>query len=169
MSAFARVLCASAALTCIAAPSATPASSPATRQAVVDYHSTEQLAALVRSGARIVRKLPALNSAVVETSRQLAGPEPVLRRALTVDEPALAQTYQPGIAWEWQWDAARLQEVPDPVVNGVGISGFGGDAKLLVVQAIDADGSITDVDESAPRSLSSPCPRASTPSSSSRR
>jgi thermitase len=207
MSAFARVLCVAAALTCVAAPSATPASSPATRQVVVDYRSTEQLAVLERSGARIVRTLPALHSAVVETSRPLAGPEPVLRRALTVDEPALAQTFQPGIAWEWQWDAARMEEVPDwvlraasgvtvavidsgadlhapdladkspatwsvlsrshkvrdrlghgtfvaslatgSVVNGVGVSGFGGDAKLLVVQAIDADGYITDVDEAA--------------------
>jgi subtilisin family serine protease len=35
------------------------------------------------------------------------------------------------------------------VVNGVGISGFGGDAKLLVVQAIDSDGYVTDVDEAA--------------------
>ncbi len=207
MSAFARVLCAAAALTCVAAPSATPASSPATRQVVLQYRSSEQLAALKRSGARIVRTLPALRFAVVETSRPLAGPQPVLRRALTVDEPALAQTYLPGIAWEWQWDAARVGEVPDwvlraassvtvavidsgadlgapdladkspatwsvlgrshkvrdrlghgtfvsslatgSVANGVGISGFGGDAKLLAVQAIDADGYITDVDEAA--------------------
>src|SRR4029078_8361938 len=35
------------------------------------------------------------------------------------------------------------------VTNGTGISGFGGDAQLLVVQAIDADGDITDVDEAA--------------------
>ena len=132
---------------------------------------------------------------------------PVLRRTLTVDEPALAQTYQPGVAWEWQWDAARVNQVPDWVLhaaagvkigvidsgadlgapdvadkrpatwsvlshstgvrdtvghgtfvsslaagsveNGVGISGFGGDAQLLVVQAIDADGYVTDVDEAA--------------------
>jgi subtilisin family serine protease len=33
--------------------------------------------------------------------------------------------------------------------NGEGIAGFGGDAKLLVVQAANADGSITDVDEAA--------------------
>ncbi|MDQ2911610.1 MAG: S8 family serine peptidase [Actinomycetota bacterium] len=207
MSAFARVLCAAAALTCVAAPSATPASAPATRQVVVSYRSAEQLAALERSGARIVRTLSALRSAVVETSRPLAGPQPVLRRALIVDEPALAETYLPGIAWEWQWDAARVGEVPDWILraassvtvavidsgadlrapdladkspatwsvlgrsrrvrdrlghgtfvsslaagsvgNGVGISGFGGDAKLLVVQAIDADGYITDVDEAA--------------------
>ena len=132
---------------------------------------------------------------------------PVLRRELTVDEPALAQTYQPGVAWEWQWDAARVNQVPDWVLraaagvkiavidsgadlgapdvadkhpstwsvlsrsagvrdtlghgtfvsslaagsveNGVGISGFGGDAQLLVVQAIDSDGYVTDVDEAA--------------------
>jgi subtilisin family serine protease len=209
MSAFARVLCAAAALICVAAPSATatPSSSPATRQVVVQYRSTEQLAALERSGARIVRTLPALHSAVVETSRSLAGPRPVLRRVLTVDEPALAQTFLPGIAWEWQWDAARVGEVPDwalraassvtvavidsgadlaapdladksprtwsvlsrsprvrdklghgtfvaslatgSVANGVGISGFGGDAKLLAIQAIDAEGYVTDVDEAA--------------------
>jgi subtilisin family serine protease len=132
---------------------------------------------------------------------------PVLRRELTVDEPALADTYQPGVAWEWQWDAARVNQVPDWVLraaagvkiavidsgadlgapdvadkrpatwsvlshsarvrdtlghgtfvsslaagsveNGVGISGFGGDAQLLVVQAIDADGYVTDVNEAA--------------------
>ena len=33
--------------------------------------------------------------------------------------------------------------------NGEGIAGFGGDVKLLVVQAASADGSITDVDEAA--------------------
>jgi len=33
------------------------------------------------------------------------------------------------------------------VTNGEGIAGFGGDAKLLVVQTGDADGSFTDVDE----------------------
>jgi subtilisin family serine protease len=207
MSAFARVLCVAAALTCVAAPSATPASSLSTRQVVLQYRSTGQLAALERSGARVVRTVPALHSAVVETSRSLAGPQPVLRRALVVDEPALAQTYLPGIAWEWQWDAARVGEVPDwalraassvtvavidsgadlgapdladkspktwsvlsrshkvrdrlghgtfvaslatgSVANGVGISGFGGDAKLLAIQAIDADGYVTDVDEAA--------------------
>lgn len=207
MSAFARVLCAAAALTFVAAPSASPSSNPATRQVVLQYRSTGQLEALERSGARVVRTLPALRTAVIETNRRLAGPQPVLRRALVVDEPALADTYLPGVAWEWQWDAARLGDVPDSVLraasavtiavidsgadlrapdlsaksprtwsvlsrshrvrdvlghgtfvaslatgsveNGVGISGFGGDAKLLAVQAIDSDGYITDVDEAA--------------------
>jgi subtilisin family serine protease len=205
MSSVVRALCAAVAVALLVAPSASPASSPVTRQ-VVSYETQAELAALERSGARVVRTLPALRSAVVETSRAL-GQRPVLRRAQKVDEPALAQTYLPGVAWEWQWSAARMGEVPDWVLhaasgvkiavidsgadlgapdvrdktpetwsvlsrshrvrdrlghgtfvsslaagsvsNGVGISGFGGDAKLLVVQAIDADGYITDVDEAA--------------------
>ncbi len=131
----------------------------------------------------------------------------MLRRQLTVEEPALAQTYLPGVAWEWQWDAADMEAVPDSVLraasrvriavidsgadlgapdihdkdphtwsvlsrshrvrdvlghgtfvsslaagsvtNRVGVSGFGGDAKLLVVQAIGSDGYVTDVEEAA--------------------
>ncbi|HEY6150545.1 MAG TPA: S8 family serine peptidase [Gaiellaceae bacterium] len=131
----------------------------------------------------------------------------VLRRALTVDSPALAPTYQAGVAWEWQWDAANMSAVPDAVLraaagvkiavidsgadlsapdladkapstwsvisrtqrvrdtlghgtfvsslaagsttDGVGIAGFGGDAQLLVIQAIGRNGFITDVDEAA--------------------
>src|SRR4249920_2273531 len=205
MSALPRALCAAAAVALLAAPSATPASSPATRQ-VVSYGSHADLAAVERSGARVLRTLPALHSAVVEASRPL-GEHPVLRRSLTVEEPALAQTYLPGVAWEWQWDAADMEAVPDSVLraasrvriavidsgadlgapdirdkdprtwsvlsrsrrvrdvlghgtfvsslaagsvkNGVGVSGFGGDAKLLVVQAIEPDGYVTDVEEAA--------------------
>jgi subtilisin family serine protease len=205
VSAGVRALCAAAAVACVVAPSATPASSPVTRQ-VVAYRSAAQLTALERSGVRVVRRLPALRSVVVEAARPL-GRRPVLRRALAVDEPALSETYLPGVAWEWQWDAARVGEVPDwvlraasnvtvavidsgadlrapdladkvpatwsvlrqshnvrdrlghgtfvsslaagSVANGVGISGFGGDAKLLVVQALDDDGYITDVEEAA--------------------
>jgi subtilisin family serine protease len=181
MSVVARTLCAAAVVALLAVPSAF-ASPTASRPA--------SLAVLKRAG--------------------LAGPlvtRPVVRRALTVDEPALAETYLPGVAWEWQWDAARMSAVPDTVLraaagvkiavidsgadlrapdladkrpaswsvlsrsgrvrdvlghgtfvsslaagsvsNGVGISGFGGDAQLLAIQAIDRDGYITDVDEAA--------------------
>jgi len=205
MRGFVCALCAAVALSCVVAPSATSASTPTTRQ-VVAYRSAEQLAALERSGARVVRRLPALRSAVVESARPL-GRRPVLRRALAVQEPALAPTFLPGIAWEWQWEAARMSDVPDSVLraaagvtiavidsgadlgapdladkapaswsirsrsrrvrdrfghgtfvaslaagsvrNGVGISGFGGDARLLVIQALDQDGYISDVDEAA--------------------
>ena len=179
MSVVARTLCAVAAVALLAAPSATASS-----------HVVQQLALLQRAGVQVPRVV-----------------KPVERRALTVDEPALAETYQPGIAWEWQWADSRIGEVPDWVLraassvkiavidsgadvnapdladkaprtwsvlsrstrvrdrlghgtfvaslatgsvsNGTGVSGFGGDAQLLVVQAIDADGYITDVDEAA--------------------
>ena len=205
MSAVARALCAAAVLACIAAPSATPAQNAATRR-VVAYRSPAQLAELQRSGARIVRRLPALHSAVIETTRPL-GRKVVLRRELTVHEPALVKTYLPGFSWDLQFDAAHMDSVPDDalraaasvkiavidsgadlgapdvadkhpatwsvlshssnvndalghgtfvsslaagsVTNGVGMSGFGGDAQLLVVKAIDPDGYITDVDEAA--------------------
>ncbi len=179
------MLCAVAAFALLAAPSATASPSPP-RHAV----AAGSVAELREAGIAV--------PPVVRT---------VLRRTLTIDEPALADTYQPGIAWEWQWDAARLNAVPDWVLraaaavkiavidsgadlgapdvadkhpatwsvlsrstgvtdvlghgtfvsslaagsveNGVGISGFGGDAQLLVVQAIDKDGYVTDVDEAA--------------------
>ncbi|MGZ4256456.1 MAG: S8 family peptidase [Gaiellaceae bacterium] len=203
MSAIARALCAAAAVACLAAPSATStAQASAPRQVVVSYRSAAQLA-----GLRVVRRLPALHSAVVESTGVTGGQTPVLRRALSVDAPALAETFLPGVAWEWQWDAANMDAVPDSVLrdasrvkvavidsgadlgapnvgdkapatwsvlshshrvvdvlghgtfvssiaagsvrDGDGIAGFGGDAKLLVVQAIDRDGYVTDVDEAA--------------------
>jgi subtilisin family serine protease len=179
VSVIARTLCAVAAVALLAAPSATASS-----------HVVQQLALLQRAGVHVPQVV-----------------KPVERRALTVDEPALAETYQPGIAWEWQWADSRVGEVPDWVLraaasvklavidsgadvnapdladksprtwsvlsrssrvrdrlghgtfvaslatgsvrNGTGISGFGGDAQLLAIQAIDADGYITDVDEAA--------------------
>ena len=186
MSVVARTLCAAVAVALLAAPSAT-ASAAAPARHVATYSS---LAALQGAGLRVPLVV-----------------RPVLRRALAVDEPALAETYLPGVAWEWQWSAARMGEVPDRVLraaagvkiavvdsgadlqapdladkaphawsvvsrsnrvrdtlghgtfvaslaagsasNGVGISGFGGDARLLVVQALDSDGYLTDVDEAA--------------------
>ncbi|MGB2874982.1 MAG: S8 family serine peptidase [Gaiellaceae bacterium] len=204
MSAVARMLCAAAAFAFLAAPSATSVQAAAPREVVVGYRSAADLAAL---GARVVRLIPALHTAVVEARGQVSGQAPVLRRALTVDAPALAPTYLPGVAWEWQWQAAHMDQVPESVLraaasvkvavidsgadlsapnvgdkrpatwsvlsrsrrvrdnlghgtfvaslaagsidDGVGIAGFGGNAKLMVVQAIDADGYITDVDEAA--------------------
>ena len=202
MSAIARALCAAAALACLAAPSAiSTAQASAPRQVVVSYGSNAEL-----SGLRVLRRIPALHAAVVEAGG-IRGQAPVVRRALSVNAPALEQTFLPGVAWEWQWDAANMDAVPDSVLraashvtvavidsgadlaapnvgdkapatwsvlshshkvkdvlghgtfvasiaagsvrDGVGIAGFGGDAKLLVIQAIDRDGYVTDVDEAA--------------------
>ena len=179
MSAVARALVAAVAVALLAAPSAFGSS-----------NLTRRLVELQRAGVPV----PLVA-------------RPVARRALTVEDPALADTYQAGIAWEWQWDAVRMGEVPESVLraaagvkiavidsgadlgapdladkhprtwsvlsrssgvpdqlghgtfvsslaagsvdNGVGVSGFGGDAQLLVVKAIDNDGYVTDVDEAA--------------------
>src|SRR4029453_6032961 len=99
------MLCAAAAIVLLAAPSATASETANVRQ-VVTYRS---LAKLERSGARVVRTLPARLIARFKSPRRV-GAEPVLRRALTVDETALAETYQPGVAWEWQWKASRMDE-----------------------------------------------------------
>jgi subtilisin family serine protease len=202
---FARTLCSLAVIAALGVPGAVAsAKATAPRQLVVSYDSAAELA---RLDVRVVRRIPALHSAVVEARGTVEGQAPVLRRALTVDSPALAPTYQPGVAWEWQWDAANMNAVPDSaqraaagvkiavidsgadtsapdlarkapetwsvlsrshrvrdtlghgtfvsslaagsVDDGVGIAGFGGDAKLLVVQAISKDGYITDVQEAA--------------------
>ena len=58
---------------------------------------------------------PELHVAVVDGS--LRGQTPVLRRALSVNAPALEQTFLPGVAWEWQWDAANMNAVPDSVLR----------------------------------------------------
>ena len=197
MSIVARVLCAAALLGCLAAPS--PSAAAAAPRRVLTYRSPAELV-----GLRVIRRIPELHAAVVEGTR---GEKPVLRQALQVHEPALDPTFLPGVAWEWQWDAARMSGVPDSVLhaasrvtiavidsgadlrapdvagkrpatwsvlshshrvrdrlghgtfvsslaagsvdNGIGISGFGGDARLLVIQALDAGGYVTDVDEAA--------------------
>src|SRR5919206_916638 len=95
MSAVARALCAAAVCALLAAPSAF-ASKPAPRHAAA------------------ASSLATLRSAGIDVSRAV---RPVLRRSLTVDEPALAETYLPGMAWEWQWDAARMSAVPDTVLR----------------------------------------------------
>ena len=145
MSAVARVLCVVAAFALLAAPSATPASSPATRQ-VVAYTSRADLDSLADSGVRVLRTLPALHSAVVETSRPL-GQQPVVRRELTVEEPALAQTYLPGVAWEWQWDAAEMEAVPDRVLRAAAR------VKIAVIDS-GADLGAPDIRDKDPRTWS---------------
>src|ERR687888_22084 len=88
---------------------------------------------------------------------------PVLRRAVIdsgadVNAPDLAdKTPQ---TWSVLSRSHRVRDVlghgtfvsslaAGSIDDGVGIAGFGGDAKLLVVQAIGKDGYITDVDEAA--------------------
>src|ERR1041384_5082409 len=68
----------------------------------------------------------------------------VLRRALTVDSPALAPTYQAGVAWEWQWDAANMSAVPDAVLRAAAA------VKIAVIDT-GADLSAPDIAAKHPR------------------
>jgi subtilisin family serine protease len=198
-----------------------PAASAVT--SVVGYESEAQLRAAVEaSGGRVVRTLPSLRVAEIETTSQPHGFAAALLQGAGVDyvqsvsrrvsaaEPALAPWTSSSAPFanapfEWQWTATRANAVPASVLraasaitiavvdtgadlsapdlrskapasfsvvngttnvrdrnghgtfvaslaagsvtNGDGMAGFGGDAKLLVVQAGGPDGSFTDVDE----------------------
>ena len=113
MSAVARVLCAAAAVACVVVPSATASKA-------VRGRSSLRLACAARRPRAVRRARRADAARASHRGRRdsaRVGRRPVLRRALTVEEPALAETYLPGIAWEWQWDAARMGEVPDWVLR----------------------------------------------------
>jgi hypothetical protein len=92
---------------------------------VVGYRSEQALrAAVARSDARIVRRIPALRAAVLRlppaAARVLAGLDgvryterPASRYELT--EPALAPALVPGGAYEWQYGAVHEDLVPASV------------------------------------------------------
>ncbi len=192
---------------------------------VVGYESEAQLReAVAASGGRLVRTIPSLRVAEIETTSQPHGFTAALLQRAGVDylqgvsrrvsaaEPALAPWTSSdapfaNAPFEWQWAATRSNAVPASVLraasaitiavvdtgadlsapdlrakapasfsvvngtgnvrdrnghgtfvaslaagsvtNGGGIAGFGGDAKLLVVQAGGPEGSFTDIDEAA--------------------
>jgi subtilisin family serine protease len=200
----------------IVAPSGST-SSPASSRAVVGFESNAELAEALKRfpGAKIVRRLPHMKTVEVELpgeAEELDGRpgiayahRPVLRSSKV--EPALAAIFRPGLPYEWQYVATRVNEVPDEILraastvkiavidtgadvthpdlaaknpetwdivhrrtnvvdrdghgtfvsalatgsvtNGDGIAGFGGDAQLLMIKAVGASSTFSDVDEAA--------------------
>lgn len=120
------VLVAALALAAIAAPSAST-TPPATSRAVVGFHSNEELAeALARfPGAKIVRRVPRMKTVEIELparAEELRGlpgiaysRRPVVRS--TKVEPALAAIFRPGLPYEWQYVATRVNEVPEETLR----------------------------------------------------
>ena len=200
----------------VVAPSGST-SPPATSRAVVGFESNAELAQALKRfpGAKIVRRLPHMKTVEVELPGRpvdlhglpgIAYAHRPRLRSIKV-EPALAAQFRPGLPYEWQYVATRVNEVPEDVLraassikiavvdtgldathpdlaakspetwdivhrrrgvldreghgtfvsalaagsvtNDDGIAGFGGDAQLLMVKAVGAGGSFSDVDEAA--------------------
>jgi subtilisin family serine protease len=114
------------ALTAIAAPSGAT-SRPQTTRAVVGFESNAELAEALKGfpGARIVRRLPHMKTVEVELpgeAKELRGlpgiayaHRPVLRTSKV--EPALTAIFRPGLPYEWQYVATRVNEVPEDVLR----------------------------------------------------
>ena len=109
------------------APGRSGGARPSTQRLVVGYRGPRGLAAALRgTGAVVVRRLPALRVAEVQTVE----PAAVLRRAPGIRfvrrpllrreaaEPALAPMLSnPTVGWEWQYAAAHEDGVPDSVLR----------------------------------------------------
>jgi Subtilase family len=126
---FAAFLVAALALAAVAAPSGATGR-PATTRAVVGFESNGQLAEALKRvpGARIVRRLPHMKTVEVElpgAAEELRGlpgidfaHHPVLRTSQV--EPALTATFRPGLPYEWQYVATRVDEVPEEILRAAG-------------------------------------------------
>jgi subtilisin family serine protease len=100
---------------------------PTTGRAVVGFESNAQLAQALKRfpGAKIVRRLPHMKTVEVELpgrAEDLHGlpgiayaHRPHLRT--TKVEPALAAMFRPGLPYEWQYVATRVNEVPEDVLR----------------------------------------------------
>jgi subtilisin family serine protease len=147
-----------AALACILtlALGGTAAAASRSRQAgagpvlVVGYSSESALRRAVSlSGSRVIRRIRALNVAVLKSqpaaARVLAGlpgirysAEPVLRRELV--DPAVAPAPVIGGAYEWQYGAAREHLVPASVLHA---------ASAITIAVIDTGADVTAPDLAA--------------------
>ena len=122
----AALIAAALAVAAILAPSGST-SAPPTDRAVVGFESNAELAQALKRfpGAKIVRRLPHMKTVEVELPgraqdlRGLPGIDyahrPLLRA--TKVEPALAAMFRPGLPYEWQYFATRVNEVPEDVLR----------------------------------------------------
>jgi subtilisin family serine protease len=121
MGAFSRALVAAGLLACLTASSALPTSNHATTR-VRTYRSPQALKTLLaRTGLKVKRNLSALHA--VEVSGSTVGARPVARYPSSQPqstEPAVRDMYWVGVPYEWEYTAARVDQVPDSVLRAAG-------------------------------------------------
>ena len=118
MRAFCRALAAVALVACLSASSAS--SSPSrSGSRILTYRSPQALRTLLaRTGLKVKQNIPALNA--VEVADSPVGARPVPRYLGTEPqstEPAVRDMYWAGVPYEWQYTAARVDQVPDSVLR----------------------------------------------------
>ena len=135
--------------TAIALPTRSTAAAPPGR-AVVGFRSNAELAAALSRfpGSRIVRRLPHMRTVEVE----LDGDPSALRGRPGIDyarrpaerspqaEPALAALIRPGLPYEWQYVAARENEVPETILRA---------ASTIKIAVVDTGADVTHPDLAA--------------------
>jgi subtilisin family serine protease len=125
----AALIVAALAISAIVAPSGST-SAPPTDRAVVGFESNAELAEALKRfpGARIVRRLSHMKTVEVELpgrAEDLHGLPGIAyshrpRLRTTKVEPALASMFRPGVPYEWQYLATRVNEVPEDVLRAAG-------------------------------------------------
>jgi hypothetical protein len=141
------------------ASAAKPASHPfakpeeVRRHVVVGYQTQDALTqALARFPAQVVRRLPTLRAVEVDPAMhrdhftaalaELPGITYVdgLEARSSQAEPALVAMFRPGLPYEWQYVATRMNEVPDPVLRA---------AASMKIAVVDTGADVTHPDIAA--------------------
>jgi hypothetical protein len=146
---FPALLAAAVALAAFLAPTGSTRPPPKAH-VVVGFRSQAALAdALARfPGAQIVRRVPRMRTVEIEFDGDPRGfssqpgiafsHRPLLRTSKV--EPALAAIFRPGVPYEWQYIATRVNEVPEPVLRA---------ASAIKIAVIDTGADVTHPDLAA--------------------
>jgi subtilisin family serine protease len=95
--------------------------------------------------ASVLRSAASITVAVVDTGADVSAPDLAAKSPVTWS----VRTQSPDVTDYHGHGTFVSSLAAGSSTNAEGVAGFGGDAKLLVVQAASPDGTITDVDESA--------------------
>ena len=146
---FPALLAAAAALAAFLAPAGS-GTAPNKSRLVVGFRSEAALSAALEQypGARIVRSVPHMKTVEIELAGSASGlssqpgiafsHRPLVRT--TKVEPALAAIFRPGLPYEWQYVATRVNEVPESVLRA---------ASAIKIAVIDTGADVTHPDLAA--------------------